>query len=295
MSVNADELAKIESANKTLKKNNLPFKAVRLVKNQGAVRASTFEFMSLDESNQNSKVCTLTGFLYKPTLNTGSKGFIHPENVDGIQKRHEQISKRYEFEDSTENCEVSDEQIVSLLAEQFPNNEVEFISKSSNGILVRLNYELGHVRRYKTLQPILDLDINFNPCSKGQFYLVEQFVEDGYTVECEYTIPGSQSRIDIAVWTPDHKRLLFFVEYDGVQHYQKADYFGDTDDDFEMRQFADNSKNEFALSIGVPLYRVSDPGGKFYKDGVRAVAKKILESFWDYKLIHLPFDISKTE
>lgn len=62
-------------------------------------------------------------------------------------------------------------------------------------------------------------------------------------------------RFDFGVYKDDS--LQFLLEYDGIQHYQKANCrFVDTDETFELRKRYDYIKNEYSVKNCIPLYRI---------------------------------------
>ena len=71
-----------------------------------------------------------------------------------------------------------------------------------------------------------------------------------------------------------------FIEHDGIQHQQKVGQFGDTDETLNKRQAVDKIKEDFVAAIGIPLYRVTDPGGQWtraVRESAKETGRKLLE------------------
>ena len=158
--------------------------------------------------------------------------------------------------------------------EVFSHDDVELLECSlQTGFLIRIKKDGGFLRRYKSFAQVLEYDPNFNRANNGPYYIGRAIIDAGYEVELEYTIPNTQYRFDMAIWTPDRKRLIGFIEHDGIQHTEKVGQFGDTDELLKKRKDSDREKENFAAAIAVPLYRVTDPGGQWKRD-TRERAKK---------------------
>ena len=163
----------------------------------------------------------------------------------------------------------------------FSHDDLELVECSvQTGFLIRIKKDGGFLRRYKSFAQVLEYDPNFNRANNGPYYMAQAIMEAGYEVELEFTLPNTQYRFDMAVWTPDRKRLIGFIEHDGIQHQQKVGQFGDTDETLNKRQAVDKIKEDFVAAIGIPLYRVTDPGGQWtraVRESAKETGRKLLE------------------
>jgi hypothetical protein len=247
---------------------------LRLVKKGASLQQCSFEFTD----GTNSKAVALSAFMRTPSfvrknakvIPTGTKvqPLEHSKaglDVELAQKRHGRGLAYYE----------------SKFYEVFSHEDLELVEYSTQtGFLVRIKRDGGFLRRYKSFAQVLEYDPNFNRANNGPYYMAQAIMEAGYEVELEFTLPNTRYRFDMAVWTPDRKRLIGFIEHDGIQHQQKVGQFGDTDETLNKRKAVDKTKEDFAAAIGIPLYRVIDPGGQWTRDvreSAKATGRKLLE------------------
>lgn len=161
-------------------------------------------------------------------------------------------------------------------------SEFELLDVDWRGVLVQHHVHGGYFKRYKNFAQALGLDPMFNTVNRGPFYIAQGLIDRGYFVELEYTIPGSQRRIDIAVYRDkDLTNLVGFIEFDGAQHHRSVEFFGDDakGESLSKRHGDDVQKNTYAYALQKPLIRVSaeKPGSpQSLKSGIRDAIEQIV-------------------
>lgn len=65
---------------------------------------------------------------------------------------------------------------------------------------------------------------------------------------------GTPLRFDFGVYK--NEKLLFLIEFDGIQHFLYSSHFNKNNSDFIYRRGCDRKKNEWALRHNIPLYRI---------------------------------------
>lgn len=99
--------------------------------------------------------------------------------------------------------------------------------------------------------------------SRLEEYVVQYFTDSGYTIGEDYEsqkryesltgMGGSLLSFDF-VFYKDSK-LYCFIECQGQQHYRPIEYWGG-DEKFEQQKEHDRRKQEFAASMGIPLFEI---------------------------------------
>lgn len=94
--------------------------------------------------------------------------------------------------------------------------------------------------------------------SRGEDRVCEVLTELGYDFKQQYSFADLKNvrplRFDFAILQDD--RLLFLIEYDGLQHYYYDDRGWNTQVEFEARQMNDNKKNLYCEQHNIPLLRI---------------------------------------
>lgn len=103
---------------------------------------------------------------------------------------------------------------------------------------------------------------NFNAnVSKGEELITKILRKKGLYFEREKSFSdlkgnsGKALRFDFAVYD-NNKNLMFLIEYHGLQHYQKVDYFQKTRQEFLKRQEYDRKKISYCLAHNIKLYTI---------------------------------------
>lgn len=243
--------------------------ALRLVfKHDTNIQQSKFEFEATDGSGMR-KVVTLMGFLMNPRFKRKTSNTAN----NGIELKSKTRYEIRSFEEADSNTQSYEDRFYEV----FDRNDLELVACSkNNGFLVRFISQGGHLKRYSNFNMVLGIELMFNHPTKGQYYVSKPFLDAGYEVELEYTIPNSQKRIDIVVWDQTHSNILTMIEFDGVQHNDAVTFFGDDDDALIDRKSSDKFKERFALALNKPFFRVVDPGGPFDKVDAQRAAFEIM-------------------
>ena len=247
---------------------------LRLVKKGPGLQQCSFEFTD----GTHSKAVALSAFMKTPSfVRKNAKVIPTGRNVKPL--KHAKAGLDVELARKTHGRGLA--YYESKFYEVFSHEDLELVEYSAQtGFLIRVKKDGGFLRRYKSFAQVLEYDPNFNRANNGPYYMAQAIMEAGYEVELEFTLPNTQYRFDMAVWTPDRKRLMGFIEHDGIQHKQKVGQFGDTDETLSKRQDADKVKEDFAAAIGIPLYRVTDPDGQWtraVRESAKATGRKLLE------------------
>jgi len=240
---------------------------LRLVKKGAGLQQCSFEFTD----GTNSKAVALAAFMKTPSF-VRKNAKVIPTGTKVQPLKHSKAGLDVELAQKTHGRGLA--YYESKFYEVFSHEDLELVEYSTQtGFLVRIKKDGGFLRRYKSFAQVLEYDPNFNRANNGPYYMAQAIMEAGYEVELEFTLPNTQYRFDMAIWTPDRKRLIGFIEHDGIQHTEKVGQFGDTDELLKKRKDSDREKENFAAAIAVPLYRVTDPGGQWKRD-TRERAKK---------------------
>ena len=249
-------------------------KVLRLVKKGPGLQQCSFEFTD----GTHSKAVALSAFMKTPSF-VRKNAKVIPTGTKVKPLEHSKAGLDVELAQKTHGRGLA--YYESKFYEVFSHEDLELVEYSTQaGFLVRIKKDGGFLRRYKSFAQVLEYDPNFNRANNGPYYMAQAIMEAGYEVELEFTLPNTQYRFDMAIWTPDRKRLIGFIEHDGIQHQQKVGQFGDTDETLTKRQAVDKTKEDFAAAIGIPLYRVTDPGGQWtraVRESAKATGHKLLE------------------
>lgn len=81
-----------------------------------------------------------------------------------------------------------------------------------------------------------------------------QYVRDKKYLSCKNDKTNYALRFDFRIFNNENE-CLYFIEYDGQQHFQPAPMW-DNNGDLEERQRRDEFKNEWCLQNGFPLIRI---------------------------------------
>ena len=93
--------------------------------------------------------------------------------------------------------------------------------------------------------------------SIGEFNIHKILQENNILYTSQYTNSNLKTnnngylRFDFAILNEDDK-IIRFIEFDGIQHKEQIDFFGD----FNIIQEKDKIKNEYAKSKNIPLVRI---------------------------------------
>lgn len=79
-------------------------------------------------------------------------------------------------------------------------------------------------------------------------------------------------RFDFALFDSD-KKLIGLIEYQGIQHFQKVEYFGG-EEEFKKQQIRDNLKLDYCKHLNIPLYYIT------YKDNTEKRLEEILNELY---------------
>lgn len=247
---------------------------LRLVKKGAGIQQCSFEFTD----GTHNKTVALAAFM-KTSSFVRKNAKVIPTGTKVKPLEHSKAGLDVELAQKTHGRGLA--YYESKFYEVFSHEDLELVEYSTQtGFLVRIKKDGGFLRRYKSFAQVLEYDPNFNRANNGPYYMAQAIMEAGYEVELEFTLPNTRYRFDMAVWKPDRKRLIGFIEHDGIQHQQKVGQFGDTDETLNKRKAVDKTKEDFAAAIGIPLYRVIDPGGQWTRDvreGAKATGRKLLE------------------
>ena len=97
--------------------------------------------------------------------------------------------------------------------------------------------------------------------SKGEDKITSILKKSNLYFEREKTFPnlkghsGKPLRFDFAVYN-QKKELIFLIEFHGLQHYQKVDFFQKNRQDFLKRQEYDRKKISYCLANNITLYTI---------------------------------------
>lgn len=249
-------------------------KVLRLVKKGPGLQQCSFEFTD----GTHNKTVALAAFMKIPSF-VRKNAKVIPTGDQATPLKHSKAGLDVKLAQKTHGRGLA--YYESKFYEVFSHEDLELVEYSTQtGFLVRIKKDGGFLRRYKSFAQVLEYDPNFNRANNGPYYMAQAIMEAGYEVELEFTLPNTQYRFDMAVWTPDRKRLIGFIEHDGIQHQQKVGQFGDTDETLNKRQAVDKIKEDFVAAIGIPLYRVTDLGGQWtraVRESAKATGRKLLE------------------
>lgn len=96
--------------------------------------------------------------------------------------------------------------------------------------------------------------------SKGEDRIVKILNKENIQYKREVTFPqlkGKKNnllRFDFGVYK--NEKLLFLIEFDGIQHFLYTSHFNKNKSDFIYRRGCDRKKNEWVLKNKIPLYRI---------------------------------------
>lgn len=96
----------------------------------------------------------------------------------------------------------------------------------------------------------------------------------------EYSVvqsPESNSKLRFDYYCIDHNLM---IEFDGKQHYERVEYFHPTELDFKKQQYYDEVKNEWCVSNGFKLLRIS------YETSYELMKRALVDALIDVRVAH---------
>lgn len=76
-----------------------------------------------------------------------------------------------------------------------------------------------------------------------------------FSYATEYTFSDlPKLRFDFAIF--QNNKLCYLIEFDGRQHFEYANNWGQTEEEFQAALKRDQEKNQYCLSRNIPLYRI---------------------------------------
>lgn len=97
--------------------------------------------------------------------------------------------------------------------------------------------------------------------SKGEEKIENLLSKNNITYVTQYPIDARNNsddrkmRCDFAVLDNNNK-LLYVIEYDGIQHFQHKDSGWNTEENFKLTQERDSLKNEWCKNNNIPIIRI---------------------------------------
>ena len=97
--------------------------------------------------------------------------------------------------------------------------------------------------------------------SVGEAKIAKILQENNIPHKREYTFPdlvgfgGGRLRFDFGI-LDQNKKLLYLIEFDGIQHFESS-CFGKDEEDFNVLQQYDKLKNEYCQKNNIPLIRLN--------------------------------------
>ena len=137
---------------------------------------------------------------------------------------------------------------------------VNYVGLSKRGSIWHCKCDCGNEKDIVSME-LLKGDTSSCGCirrSSGEVLINNILTQNNIIFKTEYTFKdllseyGYKLKYDFAIFN-DNNNLLYIIEYDGKQHFEDIDFFGNN---LKENQNRDKIKNEYCLTHNIPLYRI---------------------------------------